>query len=238
MNFGLRPKTHPLTGAPIVPLGFRPDGRAIWPILGGSEDAGKTDPDGGAGTGQGEGDKPEPKDSETTPPAGDPQKKIAALEEEKNRHYSARTTAEQERDDLQKRLKAIEDKDKDELTKAQERIAELETGSSSSAEALKQLSLQNAFLKDNTYSWFDPDDALQLADLSKVEIDKEGKVSGLKEALETLVKAKPHLVKPKDGDDQGKTPPPKTGDPAHGSRNKKDELDREALQKKYPALRR
>lgn len=30
-------KTHPLTGKPIVPIGYRPDGRAIWPIMGGSE---------------------------------------------------------------------------------------------------------------------------------------------------------------------------------------------------------
>jgi HK97 family phage major capsid protein len=28
-------KRHPHTGAPIVPLGFRKDGRAIWPVLGG-----------------------------------------------------------------------------------------------------------------------------------------------------------------------------------------------------------
>lgn len=31
------PKFHPLTGAPIVPLGFLPNGRAIWPILGGDD---------------------------------------------------------------------------------------------------------------------------------------------------------------------------------------------------------
>jgi len=30
-------RLHPLTGAPFAPLGYRKDGRAIWPILGGSE---------------------------------------------------------------------------------------------------------------------------------------------------------------------------------------------------------
>ncbi len=30
-------KFHPLTGAPIVPLGFLPNGRAIWPIMGGDD---------------------------------------------------------------------------------------------------------------------------------------------------------------------------------------------------------
>lgn len=37
--------THPLTGAPIVAVGFRKDGRAIWPIMGG--DPSNDDPDGG-----------------------------------------------------------------------------------------------------------------------------------------------------------------------------------------------
>lgn len=31
------PRTHPRTGAPLRPLGYRKNGRAIWPILGGSE---------------------------------------------------------------------------------------------------------------------------------------------------------------------------------------------------------
>lgn len=37
-------KFHPLTGAPIVPLGFRKNGQAIWPIMGASEPAPEGDP--------------------------------------------------------------------------------------------------------------------------------------------------------------------------------------------------
>lgn len=37
-------KFHPLTGAPIVPIGYRKDGRAIWPIMGASEDPAPADP--------------------------------------------------------------------------------------------------------------------------------------------------------------------------------------------------
>jgi hypothetical protein len=40
---------HPLTGAVLCPVGYRRDGRAIWPIMGGSEPAG--DPAGDAGAG-------------------------------------------------------------------------------------------------------------------------------------------------------------------------------------------
>lgn len=37
-------KFHPLTGAPIVPLGYRKDGRAIWPIMGGDDTVPPADP--------------------------------------------------------------------------------------------------------------------------------------------------------------------------------------------------
>jgi hypothetical protein len=41
----------------------------------------------------------------------------------------------------------------------------------------------------------DADDALKLADLSKVTVDDDGKVDGVKEALEALLTAKPWLKK-------------------------------------------
>ena len=37
-------KHHPLTGALIVPLGYRKDGRAIWPIMGGDDTVPPADP--------------------------------------------------------------------------------------------------------------------------------------------------------------------------------------------------
>ncbi len=40
----------------------------------------------------------------------------------------------------------------------------------------------------------DPDAAIALADLSKVQVAEDGKVTGVKEALEALVKEKPYLV--------------------------------------------
>jgi hypothetical protein len=53
-----RPKTHPKTGQPLVPVGFI-RGRAVWPILGASPDdpdAGDPKPDDGGDKGQ-DGDK-------------------------------------------------------------------------------------------------------------------------------------------------------------------------------------
>ena len=43
--------------------------------------------------------------------------------------------------------------------------------------------------------FLDADDALQLLDRSGVKVDDKGNVTGVKEALEALAKAKPHLVK-------------------------------------------
>ncbi|MEW6661959.1 MAG: phage scaffolding protein [Bacillota bacterium] len=40
----------------------------------------------------------------------------------------------------------------------------------------------------------DPDAAMALADLSKVQVAEDGKVTGVKEALEALIKDKPYLV--------------------------------------------
>jgi hypothetical protein len=56
-------KFHPLTGAPIVPLGYRKNGRAIWPIMGASEDPPAPDP--------APSDPPAP-DPQRQPPWGDP----------------------------------------------------------------------------------------------------------------------------------------------------------------------
>lgn len=51
-----RSARHPRTGKPILPLGRRKDGRLIWPIMGGSEDAGGDDGDGGGKGGDAGGD--------------------------------------------------------------------------------------------------------------------------------------------------------------------------------------
>lgn len=37
-------KFHPLTGARVVPIGYRKDGRAIWPIMGASDDPAPVEP--------------------------------------------------------------------------------------------------------------------------------------------------------------------------------------------------
>jgi chromosome segregation ATPase len=241
---------HPHTGAPLRPLGVRKDGRPMWPIMGASPD---DDPDGGD-TGSGgtdntdddddddpEGDSKDSKDSDKgTDKDGDPEAKIAALEDEKKRHVRRRQEAEKERDELRTRLEALEAKDTPELEQLQKKTTQLESEVSTLSSALSEARLQVAFLQDNTYAWHNPGRALKLADLSEVEIDDDGTVTGLKSALDKLAKTDSYLIKT-EGEKQ-KEKPPSTDDAKNPSKKEKTgdkaKEAEKALLKKYPALRR
>lgn len=211
----------------------------MWPMMGASPD----DPsDGGTGGDPDGGDDPEGGSSEGGDGSnkGDPDAKITALEEEKNRHVRRRQEAEKERDELKKRLEEIDGKDKSELDKATTRVTELESENKVLSENVQSLRIENAFLTDNTYEWHNPRRALALADLSDVEIDGDGTVHGLKKALDALAKSDAYLLKKNDADPENeKEQPPSTGDPKKPSKRAKDaDADDDALRNKYPALRR
>lgn len=123
-------------------------------------------------------------------------RKVAALEDEKNRLYRGRQRARQERDDALAEIERLKkDGQGDETLKQQ--IATLESENKNLKKDVQGARLANAFLADNTYEWVNPSQALKLADLSDVEFDDDGKVHGLKSALEALANSSPHLLKPK-----------------------------------------
>lgn len=118
------------------------------------------------------------------------------------------SAADKSRAAAEKRLKEIDDKGKDELTKATERVTELEKAREADSKEIADLRLQNAFLTSDTgITWHDPADALALAErqgyLAEV-VGEDGKVdqAKLNTKLKELAKAKPHLVKT-GSDDQG-----------------------------------
>lgn len=216
----------------------------LWFALTSGSDGEEGDKDKGdkqdkSGDGGADKDDKQDKDADKDDPA---QRKIKALNEEKDRHFTARTEAEKARDDALARLKEIEDKDKSEAELKDERLKTLETAESSLREQNEKLALENAFLKDNEFKWHKPDVALRLADLSEVKIDKNGKVTGLKEALKLLAADSPFLLdtgkKDDDADDKD-SKSVKSGSPA-GSRSKPegDAAKQAELRRKYPALRR
>jgi hypothetical protein len=81
---------------------------------------------------------------------------------------------------------------------------------------LQQTRIRHAVeLEAARLAFHDPDVAYSLADLSSVEIDEAGKVTGVKEALAALSKARPYLIKTEEA--TGRVP----GDPANSSNGRR-----------------
>jgi len=141
--------------------------------------------------------------------------------------------------DLAKKVREYEDKDKDEKTKATERVEELESTLSSKDETIGQLRLQNAFLLSNSVTWDDPEYALDYAErkgyLKDVK-DEDGNVDAkeLKRALEKLSKDKPSMVS-KTSEDEDEDDVPASGQRV-GSKRKstKKEADEADLRRRFP----
>jgi Skp family chaperone for outer membrane proteins len=137
-------------------------------------------------------------------------KRLAELEEAEAKREGEKLT---EKEKLQKALAA---KDAE--------IAEVKAAGERALEAAKQALIRATVTAQATgLNFIDADDAMKLADLSGVTVDGD-KVAGVKEALEALAKAKPHLLKdgkqppgsppkkPREGD--GHRPPPPDTKPA------------------------
>lgn len=130
-------------------------------------------------------------------------------------------------------LKQLRDKDLPEAEKLKRDYEEAQTQVKTLTERNTKLALENAFLKDNTYTWQNPARALQLIDLSQVEIDAEGSVTGLKEALKALATSDPYLIK-KEAEGTGNTPPPTSSGGNGGSSSGKPST--KGLAARIPAL--
>jgi len=197
----------------------------------GSEDESEDEED---ESGEDENDKSKKKKAEPTPA----DKKIEALEKEKERHYDRRKTAEAKVTALTAEISQLKkDGVTDEATKTE--LTTLRDANLSLAAANKKLAMGNAFLQANTHDWNDSAAALKLADLARVEIDDDGTVSGLTSALDKLAKASPWLLKTKVADDK-EDPKPRTGDqPVRKPGSAASEAARTAkLRNKYTGLRR
>lgn len=97
--------------------------------------------------------------------------------------------------ELEGQLKQLRDKDLPEAEKLKRDFEETQKRVEKLQSTNQQLALQVAFLKDNTYTWHNPETALKLVDLSQVTIEEDGSVSGLKDALKALASSNDYLVK-------------------------------------------
>lgn len=93
--------------------------------------------------------------------------------------------------------------------------------------------LENAFLSINKYSWHDPQDALRLLNTEGVEV-KDGKVTGLSEAVDKLAKDKKHLLKT---EEDGKGSSAASGSASNGTRKGDKKEPPKNYSSRFPALR-
>ncbi len=186
----------------------------------------------------------------------DPQVKIAALEEEKNRHFAKAKEASDKLTEAERELEELrqfkQTKDQESLTeeqKTQAKIAEFEQQLAAKdaeiqklQESSRKLAVKNAFLSANDVKWHNAESALALADLSEVEIvDGPDGLPSLKDAtvmqnaIKGLADKHPYLVDTSEG---APTWQGKTGDKQQKQQVINEADKRQKLLTKYPALKR
>lgn len=208
---------------------------ALLALRGREDDDDDTGNEDGADESENDSDEDENDDTE----GDDKNPRVKELSDENARKRNQIKQLKADNEATQKRLKEFEDKDKSDKDKFEESATESNKKVESLTGENAKLRVENAFLAANTVTWHDPEMALAHIDLEDV-VGDDGVVDrkALKKAVDDLAKAKPFLVKSTDEGD-GKNPPPasgsKVGSPGQGSGKEKD---REALMKKYPALRR
>jgi hypothetical protein len=136
--------------------------------------------------------------------------------------------------DLEAELKQLRDKDLPEQEKLKRDHEEALKRMEALERELQESRVANAFLSDNEFDWHNPQRALKSVDLSSVDIDKGGNVTGLKEALRKLAKDEPYLVKPKDS--EGKTETKDTTPPMNGQTGTQ-KPNAGAMVQRFPAMR-
>jgi hypothetical protein len=195
-----------------------------------------TDPNAQSGTGESgqTGQQPSQTDPTQAPGAqsGDGQQNVVAREDFERVPNQLRA-ADQKRAEAEKKLTDAERAKLDETERTKAELADAKTALATAQDQIKSMSLELAFLKDNTFKWRDPEAALRLADLSGVEYKEDGSVSGLKDALKRLADNKKYLLQeeePQQQSGQRRTPS------MNGTGNQ-NPPDRNALENKFPALR-
>lgn len=134
------------------------------------------------------------------------------------------------KEELEKRDKAeTERKEKElsEVQRAEKRAQEAEDARKQLERRYRTNAIHSAVrLAAIAANFADPEDAVALADLAGVDVDASDQVVGAKEAVETLAKAKPHLIK------NNKTPAPNINSTSNGA---PQSLSPEALAEKKRA---
>lgn len=231
----------------------------VWTIFGaeGGESGGGDNAGADGGNSQDDADDEDDDDGDggDGKPATPSEKKKLSSEAAARRRELRRV--EKERDDLLAEKAEAERKKNDDLTNANNDITALTEKLSKRDTVLRNNLLDTGILKDEKRVWHDSDVVLAALDLSAIEVDLEtGTVEGLSEELARVAKEKPFLVKETKGakkkDDAGNGGTSGTAGTqtqtklgssginpgGAGSQANQQIAQREALVKKFPALRK
>lgn len=229
------------------PLFVDDSGRPVY--LGRGADG--TDDDDEDGSDSGTDDDADADDDGDDKDKKDKDKKEAGAEADAEALRKKMRLADKRAAEAERKLRELEDKDKDALEVANAKVDELTKANGELNAKLKEQSLVSAFAMVNEHEWVDPEDALDLARrrgfLDDVQ-DEDGEVDQkmLKRKLAEFAKAKPNMIKKakKDEDDgedtaggNGKGP---TGTNTGSGRKKGAATGptEEELRSRYSALRR
>ena len=247
---------YPGTSQPLRAVAVRADGSLVWPLLGadgeedGSEDDGDSDEEDGdaeeddAGEGDVDTSKTKKKSGPVSREDFDAQTKRLAAADRR------RAEAEKKAADLQKFKDEQERKGNTEIQNLQKDHGELTKAHESLQGKFRKLALVNAFLTASAQekvSWHDPSVAQRSADLDDLEIDDDGNVEGIREAVKALAKKHKYLVNSGSGEDDGdedEKPPVRRGASGSGvgstktgkAKKNSGQISEDELRKRFPAL--
>lgn len=195
-----------------------------------NEDGDASGEDGDNSTDEDDEDGDEDEDDEDVPGL---KARITALEKEKDRHFRKAAREKKRADGLQAQLDAKAPAGKKEESKDEDKDSSESTRVTAVNEAL---AIQNAFLMANTkHEFVNTKAALKLLDVSDLDIEEDGTVDGMDEAIEALAKDHPYLLKKK-----AAPAARRTGDkPSSTTKNseKSAAAKKRELEDRYPALR-
>jgi hypothetical protein len=221
----------------------------IWLCQGSSDDdAGDGDVDGGA-----DGDDDGDADAGGGNTDGTDAKKTKAPTQEEfdriQKHLSnadrKKVAAERKVVELETRLKALETKDLPEAERAKAEHEEVVKDRDGYKSKFEKLARTNAFLlasESEKLAWANSSAAIRVGDLDDLEIEADGTVPGMTEAIKKLAADHPYLLAPKDSTDteEKNTPPAKSGSVV-GSKKKGAKVETkytdEELARIFPSLR-
>lgn len=103
--------------------------------------------------------------------------------------------ADRAKGEMERKYNALVDKEKSDLERANSKLEEANQNIERVTKQRNDAVMRAEILKFPGYSWHDPEAVLSLIDSDSIQIDDDGKVTGVKDAIQKLAKDKPYLLK-------------------------------------------